>query len=110
MENEYTRDNLIWFRQAKHAVYYILGFIEIMLAFTLIFKLLGANPASGFAGLVYALTGIFAAPFSGIFATVRSGGYAIRSVFEPGIIIAMIVYALIAWGVISLLKVKAIRG
>lgn len=99
-----------WYRQTKHAVYYVLGFIEALLGFRLLFKLLGANPASGFASFIYTITGILVAPFSGIFGTVRSEGYALQAVFEPGTVVAMIVYALIAWGIVNLLRIRTIKG
>lgn len=35
---------------AKHVVNYILGILEILLAFRFCFKILGANPKSGFEG------------------------------------------------------------
>lgn len=100
----------VWYHQTKQGVYWVLGFIEILLLIRLLFKLLGANPASGFAALVYALSGILTAPFNGIFSTVRSTTASISSVFEPGTIIAMLVYAVIAWGIISILKIKVLRS
>lgn len=56
------------------AVWYILGFVEFLLGFRFILKMLAANPASGFATLVYALSYPFALPFLGLFPSLRSGG------------------------------------
>lgn len=89
----------------KRIVYYILGVIEVLLAFRLIFKLLGANPASGFVSAIYTLTNIFMSPFSGIFRTASARGVETQAVLEPATIVAMIVYAVIAWGIAKLIEI-----
>jgi len=81
----------------EYLVYYFLGAIEILLAFRLIFKLAGANAGSGFVSVIYAISGILVLPFQGIF---RS-----TSTFEPAIIVAIIVYLFLAWGVIKLIQI-----
>lgn len=88
---------------AKTAINYVLGLLEILLAFRLILKLLGANPASGFVTFIYSLTQIFLAPFTAIFRPAIAQGLETKAVLEPATIIAMIVYALIAWGLIKLI-------
>jgi hypothetical protein len=82
-------------------IWYILAIIEILLAFRVAFRAIGANPYSGFANLIYALSDPLALPFSGILATPVSGS----SVFEWSTIIAAIVYALIAYGLVYLLQI-----
>lgn len=91
---------------AGNAVWYILGVIEVLLAFRFVLKLLGANPNSGFVDFIYSITGILTAPFDSIFgvATAKSGD--IHSVFEPSILVAMAVYALAAWGIVKLLNLN----
>lgn len=86
-------------------VYYILGVLEVLLAFRLIFKFLGANPESNFVSLIYVISEGFLSPFSGIFRSAINSGIETRSVFEPTTIIAMIVYALIAYGVVRLIGI-----
>lgn len=98
---ETTKHHEIKHHREQKIVYYILGIIEVLLAFRLIFKILGANPASGFVRFLYALTRVMILPFLGIFRTAASAGY----VFEPATIIAMIVYAVIAYGIVRLLKI-----
>ncbi|MDD3704804.1 MAG: YggT family protein [Clostridiaceae bacterium] len=97
----------LWFLKTRHATYYILGIIEVLLAFRFTFKLLGANLNNGFVSFLYSITGIFATPFSGIFNSTISSGLSAKSVFEPGTIIGMIVYAILAWGLVGLVKLKA---
>ena len=54
---------------------------------------LGANPQAGFAQLIYGLTAPLVAPFAGLFGNPQAGG----SVLELHSIVALVVYALVAW-------------
>lgn len=90
----------------NNVVYYILGVIEVFLALRFIMKLLGANPGSGFVDFVYAISGVFAAPFEGIFSSATAEGVETTSVFEPAILVAALVYWLIAWGIVKLTTVN----
>lgn len=81
-------------------IWYVLGVVEVLLAFRMILKAVGANPFSGFTTLVYALSNPLALPFSGILQTSVSGA----QVFEWSTIVAAIVYALIAYGIIYLIQ------
>lgn len=80
-------------------VWYILGFIEILLAFRLVLKFLGANPEAGFTSFIYGITYIFATPFLSVFRSSVIGG---GSVFEWTTLLAMFVYWVIAMGIIKL--------
>jgi len=99
----------LWYIKSKNTIWYILSVIEVLLLLRFIFKLLGANTASGFTIFLYSITNILTAPFSGIFNPVRSAGLVTTSVFEPATIIAMAIYALAAWGIIRLLWIKVSR-
>jgi hypothetical protein len=76
-----------------------LGIIEVLLAFRFILKLLGANAAAGFTSFIYNVTYIFAAPFLSVF---RSTRIVEGSVFEWTTLLAMLVYWMIALGIIKL--------
>jgi uncharacterized membrane protein len=78
----------------------MLAFLEILLALRFLLKLIAANPDSGFAVLVFGLTGLFAAPFIGLVQTPTLSG----SPVEITTLIAMLVYALIFWGVIYIIR------
>ena len=91
--------------QAYYLVYYILGVIEVFLAARLVFKLLGAGTSGGFVSFIYSVTGVFVAPFLGIFPTATTSGVETTSVLEPATIIAMVVYAIVAWGLAKLIAV-----
>jgi len=91
----------------EYLIYFLFGFLEILLAFRFIFKLTGANISSGFVNLIYDLTGIFVIPFEGIF---RRGSAEIMdstSIFEPATIVAILVYGIIAWGIVKLIRISS---
>ncbi len=89
----------------EHLIYYIFGIMEVLLAFRLIFKLAGASHSSAFVGLIYGLTGIFILPFEGIFRRGFAQGVETTSVLEPSTLVALIVYAVLAWGIVKLLGI-----
>ncbi len=79
--------------------YFVLAVLEVILLLRFIFRLLGANRSNGFITFLYSLSQVFVGAFNGIFNT----GQALdKSVFEVSTIVAMIVYALVAWGIVSL--------
>ena len=93
---------------AKRITYYVLGVIETLLAFRLVFRLLGASPDSSFVSFIYSVTRVFLIPFEAIFSPAVTEGLETPGVLEPETIVAMVVYAVIAIGVIRLIDL--IRG
>lgn len=81
-------------------IWYILGIIEVILASRVFLKLLGAYSGSGFTAFIYALSNPFALPFAGILRTSQTS----TSVIEWSTLIAMIVYAVVAYGIVELLQ------
>lgn len=79
-------------------VWYALGVLEVLLAFRFVLKFLGANPDAGFSSGIYAVTYIFAAPFLEVFRISYVGG----SIFEWTTLLAMLVYWMLALGIIRL--------
>ncbi|MCD4714756.1 MAG: YggT family protein [Clostridiales bacterium] len=92
--------------KARKITYYILGALEILFAFRLVFKVLGANPESMFVNVIYSLTNIFLAPFEGIFRMAVTDGIETQSVLEPQLLIAMASYAVLAWGIVKLIELN----
>jgi len=86
--------------RAYQIIWYILGLVEILLGFRIALKALGANPLSGFTSLVYSLSDPLAMPFKSIFPNTVSG----TSFFEWSTIIAAVVYALLAYGLIYIMQ------
>lgn len=91
----------------SNGIYFLLGVIEVLLAFRLILKLLGANPSSGFVNFVYDVSGFFVAPFRAIFSSATTEGDVTKGVFEPATLVAMIVYAIVAWGIVKLVNLNS---
>ena len=81
-------------------VWYVLGILEVLLAFRFVLKLTGANPAAGFTSFVYNSTYIFAEPFLNVFRVTRIQG----SIAEWTTLLAMLVYFLIALAVVHLFR------
>jgi ABC-type Na+ efflux pump permease subunit len=79
-------------------VWYLLGILEVLLAFRFLLKLFGANPGAGFSNFVYSLSYPFATPFLNVFRISSVEG----SVFEWTTLLAMLVYWIVAWGIIEL--------
>lgn len=97
------------YRNAQHAVYFILGALEILLLFRLILKMTGANPGSGFVAFVYSVSNFFVLPFQAIFSAPTAPGAETTAIFEPSTLIGMIVYAVIALGVVKLIGIVVSR-
>jgi uncharacterized protein YggT (Ycf19 family) len=89
--------------RAIQVVWWIVGLIDTLIAIRFLLKMFGANTASAFVSFMYALTDPLVAPFHGIFNTAAAG----RSVFEPESIVAIIIYTLIGWGIVSLIRLLA---
>jgi YGGT family len=84
----------------KQAIYFIFGAVNILILIRFVLLLLGASDASPFVGLVYGMSRGFVAPFSGIFAEPTLGG----SVFEWAALVAIIIYALVAYGIARIVE------
>lgn len=89
----------------EYIIYFIFGALEILLAFRLVLKLLGANMASTFVNMIYGLSRIFILPFEGIFRRGVTQGIETTAVFEPSTLVAMIVYAILMWGIVKLVHI-----
>ena len=79
-------------------VWYILSLLEVVLAFRFVLKLTGANSAAGFTSFIYALSWPFTAPFQAVFPMTAVEG----SIFEWTTLLAMLVYWMVALGIIQL--------
>jgi hypothetical protein len=91
----------------QYVAYFLLGALEILLAFRFVLKLLGASPTSGFVDFIYNFSNIFVYPFEQIFRSGIGEGVETTAVLEPSTIIAMAVYAVIAWGIVKLIKIMS---
>lgn len=92
-------------KTVERSIYFIFGIIEVLLAFRLIFKLVGASHGSYFVDLIYTLTGIFIIPFAGIFRQAVGTGVETSAILEPATLVAIVVYVILAWGIVSLVGI-----
>ncbi|MBK5247454.1 MAG: YggT family protein, partial [Peptostreptococcaceae bacterium] len=60
---------------------------------------------SGFVSFIYSISEIFLVPFNAIFRSAATTGIETDALLEPSTIIAMVVYALIAWGIVKLMTI-----
>jgi len=94
------------FSKLKDFILWFLIVLEIALALRFFFRLIGANADSLFAGFLYALTGIFLAPFNGI---VGTSSLHSNQAFEWSTLIGMLVYCLIFYAVGCFLRILVSR-
>lgn len=89
----------------EYFIYFVFGALEILLVFRFVLKILGANVSSPFVELVYGVSRIFILPFEGIFRRGLNQGIETTSVLEPSTLVAVIVYAVVAWGIVKLVQI-----
>lgn len=89
----------------EYVVYFFFGALDVLLAFRLVLKVMGASIASVFVRFVYGVSGIFILPFEGIFRKWFAQGAETTSVLEPSTVVAILVYAVLAWGIVKLIRI-----
>lgn len=89
----------------SRVVWFVFGVIEVFIAIRFVLRLLGANAEAGFVRLVYGVSDVLVAPFSTIFGVERVSG----ATFEWSALVAIAIYALIAWGVVALIRAVSPR-
>jgi hypothetical protein len=92
-QKEPERERRIFTFKATQLVWLLFGVLEALLALRIGLKLIGANAASPVAAFLYGFTDLFLWPFAGLIGTPQAGGL----VLELTTVIAMVVYAVIAW-------------
>jgi len=93
-------------RRAMEVIYLLFGIIDALLLIRLVLKLLGANAKAGFANFTYGVTDFFLAPFHGLLPTIVSG----KSVLELSVVFAILIYSLIAIGLVRLVAITLSRN
>lgn len=103
--HEQGREQRVATFKATQVVWLLLGLLEALIALRVVFKLIGVNAANTFATFLYGVTNIFVAPFATLTGAPAAGGM----VLEISSIIAMIIYALIAWALAKIIWVAFYR-
>jgi uncharacterized membrane protein len=91
--------------QITRIMWTALGILEVLLGLRFLLKLIGANPESGFAWLIYGLTGLFVMPFTDLVSNWYNG----KTILEVTTLIAIAVYALLYWGIVRVTRIVADR-
>ena len=84
-------------------IWLVTSVVVVMLGIRFLLKLLGGSSQAGFVTFMYNITQPLVAPFHGIFNTAVQG----RSILEPESLVAIVIYALIGWGIVSMIRVMA---
>jgi uncharacterized membrane protein len=83
-------------------IWLVFGTVIGLIAIRVVLRLIVANPANTFAEFIYNVTGIFLGPFFGLTGTpTTTDGIAL----EVSSLIAIVVYALLAWLVVKLMYI-----
>ncbi len=90
---------------AQRAIWFIIGVINALIAIRFILLLLGANQSTGFVDFIYGITSVLVGPFVGIFGEPVYG----RFLFDWSSILAIVIYSLIAWGIVRLITLAQPR-
>jgi hypothetical protein len=98
-QNQVRNTIRYWFTTV---ITFFFSLLETILLLRFVFRLLGANKDAGFITLLYGLSHPFVAAFNGIFNDQTLGR---AGVFEASTLVAMLIYALLAWGLIALVAV-----
>ena len=86
-------------------VWFLAALIIAVLAIRFVLAMAGADPGTGFVNLIYALSSPFRAPFAGIFGQpITYDGAAVTARLEFEDLVAIVVYALVAFGITKLLS------
>jgi hypothetical protein len=101
VSEDYAAEKYSRERRVANVIWTLLLALEALLGLRFVLRLLAANPANAFADFIYDLSRVFLAPFFGLFEEPAFDG----SVFEYTTLVAMIVYALIAWIIVRLIEV-----
>jgi YGGT family len=79
-------------------VYLVAGIIEALIGIRFVLKLIAANPQAGFARFIYGITTLFLIPFTDLTSNPSIAGV----VLEISSLIAMLIYALLAWAIVRI--------
>jgi hypothetical protein len=98
-DDPYARRLNVLDRTAR-IIYFVMGVLEVLLALRFLFRIINAETTNGLVNFIYNFTAPFVAPFNGIFndQSLQRG-----SLVEISTLLAMVLYAILTYGVIQLL-------
>lgn len=102
---DYAAEHGLQLYKGEQLIWLLLGIVEVLIGLRVVLKLFAANAENGFAHFIYGVAGFFLTPFFGLTGTPAAGG----SVLEVSSIIAMAIYALVAWGIVWVIRLLFLR-
>ena len=87
--------------RAAAVVGFLVGVIDVIVAARFLGKLFGASSQSAFVNGIYQVSAPLVAPFTGIFGDTGSK----TNTFETASLVALVVYAVIGWGLVVLIRI-----
>ena len=87
--------------RAERVIWFLVSLIDALIAMRFFMRLLGANYGADFVRFIYGVTAPLVAPFRAIFPQSGNGNY----VLEPESLVAIVIYSLIAWALVALLRI-----
>jgi hypothetical protein len=87
---------------AVRVVRILAGIVLVLMGFRFVLALLAANPYNGFVHSIYSITWPLVSPFYGMFG--YTAAYTPR--LEVFTLFGMAVYALVAWGLMAVLRIR----
>jgi uncharacterized membrane protein len=103
---DYGAEQRLQLYKGVQLIWFIFGIVEVLIGLRVALKLFAANAANGFASFIYGAAGVFVAPFVGLTGTPAAGG----SVLEVSSLVAMAIYALLAWGIVWVVRLLFLRS
>ncbi len=97
---DYAAEQRLRQYRTEQVIWLVLGIVEVLIGLRVFLLLIAANPQNGFAELVYGFSAFFVAPFAGLTGSPTARG----SVLDLPALIAMVVYYLLAWGIIKITR------
>ena len=100
-----SREQRVFSFKLIELIWLFFGAVEGMIGLRILLKLVAADPNNAFATFIYSVSDVFLRPFRGLTATPSAGGY----VLELPAFVALLVYALLAWGIVRLVWILLYR-
>jgi hypothetical protein len=97
----YSRGTPAYYRVVQ-IVWWLVALVDTLILIRFLLRLFGANPVP-FVRFIYDITWPLVAPFHGIFNTAQYS----RAVLEPECIVAALIYLLIGWAIVALIRITA---
>lgn len=90
----------LWVGKITGFIWLLTGLLEVLILLRFALKLIGANAQAPFVALIYSVSSLFLWPFAGMTATPAANGM----VLEISSIFAMVVYGIVGWVIVALVR------